>query len=78
MDHITGKKDGKKWVILKVLAPDTGETLEKIIPSDVADKFGLKPEHALSKEQLNEAFGGFEPVEMFFDARGRLEEIRVK
>lgn len=74
VDEITAKKDGKVWVKLNGLSSDTGEVIEVMIPSEKVDVASLK-ESCLSAEELVDMFKDFEPIQVFFDKRGRVDSV---
>jgi len=75
LDKITSKK-GDEFVLLKGITAE-GDTVEAFLSSDQAKEFKITDEHVLSSSQLKEVLGSFEPIEIFYNQRGRVESIKV-
>jgi len=73
---ITAKKSGVQWAKISGLSAETGETIEAMVEATKLDTEAIK-EAVLSPDELKEALGGFEPVQVFFDKRGRLDSVQV-
>jgi len=76
--HITkveeiNAKNGKAWVKISGLAVN-GEVLETMLPKEEQDLTKLH-KASISEDELKEAFGGFEPIQVFFDKRGRVASL---
>lgn len=77
VQEILAKKTGVKWVKLSALSAESGETVDTMIEAEkVKDVEALK-KSVLSSDELVEAFGGFEPVEVTFNMKGRVHSVEA-
>jgi hypothetical protein len=73
-DIVTAKKTGTRWAKMSGVSSESGEVIEVMMEADKLDEEAVK-KAVLSKEELKEAFGAFEPIQVFFDKRGRVDSI---
>lgn len=76
LDVFTAKKSGVQWAKLSGVSAETGETVEAMVEASKIEVEKVK-EAVLSPEELKEALGGYEPTQVFFDKRGRLDSVQV-
>jgi len=75
-DVFDAKKSGVRWAKLSGVSAETGETIEAMVEASKLDVEAVK-QAVLSPEEIKEAFGAFEAIQVFFDKRGRLDSVQV-
>jgi len=80
--HITSlgtlkAKSGVIWEKISGINSETGEVVEAMVESAKLPNKEAVEKAVLSTAELKEAFGAFEPVQVFFDRRGRLDSIEA-
>jgi len=75
LEKIVAKKSGVEWLKISAVSSETGEVLETMIEAGKVPNKDDIEKAVIGKDELKEAFGAFEPVEVSFDKRGRLDSI---
>jgi len=70
-------KSGVEWFKVSGVNADTGEVVETMVESAKLTNKEEVSKAVVSPKELQEAFGGFEPCQIFFDRRGRLDSIEA-